>query len=220
MDSGSVDSGKVAGGVESNGVSAEMRDAAMLPQRDRVARPADAGRPPSSNVGVTDPALQAPVDAGQDQSPIVDADTLVPAPVCGPGAFEGPSGSCYVIGGSELAWLDAEAECRALGAGWDLAAVHDAATNAFLAGLFSGEAWIGGSDANVEGEWHWVRDGVEFWRGDALGAPVAGAFNNWNSDEPNGDESSDCVRMVATTTRWADLECEELRRAWCEGPKI
>lgn len=209
MNAGTVDTGTMVSGVMPDRVSTEGGNAAMQPERDPAAAPADVGGPP--------PSVS---DAGRDPSGTVDAAAIEPARVCGGGSVEGPNGNCYVLGSGELEWLDAAAACRERGAGWDLAAVHDAETNAFLAGLFSGEAWLGGSDANDEGEWRWVRDGVEFWRGDATGSPVNGAFNNWNSDEPNGEDDSNCVRMVATTTRWADLECEELRRALCEGPKI
>jgi hypothetical protein len=119
-----------------------------------------------------------------------------------------------------LPWFDARDRCRSQGAGWDLAAVHDLETNRFLADLVSDEAWIGGSDAQQEGLWRWVRDGVEFWSGSETGGPIDGAFSNWNADEPNGETGSDCVRMVPGTARWADLECEELRLGLCEGPAL
>jgi hypothetical protein len=186
-------------------------------QRDLDPVPADLAEPHLSG-SVDEPMLQAPIDAGPNPSGAPDAAALEPA--CRGGSVEGPNENCYAVGGRESTWLDARAACRQRGAGWDLAAVHDAESNRFLAGLFGDEAWLGGSDANVEGTWRWVRDGVTFWRGDGTGAPVNRAFDNWNEDEPNGDDSSDCVRMVAATTRWADLECEELRPALCEGPKI
>jgi len=189
----------------------------LQPQRDLAPVPADLAEPHIRG-SVDEPMLQAPIDAGPNPSGAPDAALLEPA--CGGGSVAGPNDNCYAVDGRELTWLDAQAACRQRGAGWDLAAVHDVETNRFLAGLFSAEAWLGGSDANVEGTWRWVSDGVTFWRGDATGAPVNGAFANWNDDEPNGDNGSDCVRMVAATTRWADLECEELRSALCEGPKI
>jgi hypothetical protein len=200
--------------------SAAAGNASMQPQGDLDPVPAERAEPDDRG-SVDAPTLQAPADAGSSPSGPVAADAaaIEPAPACGGGSVEGPNANCYAVGGRELTWLDARAACRERGAGWDLAAVHDAETDRFLAAQFSGEAWLGGSDANVEGTWRWVRDGVTFWRGDATGAPVNGAFDNWNEDEPNGDDSSDCVRMVAATTRWADLECEELRRALCEGPK-
>ena len=63
-----------------------------------------------------------------------------------------------------------------------------------------------------------VTDGAEFWLGDGQsGNALNGAFVNWFTDEPNGEDSSDCLRVLASAT-WADLECEELRPSVCQGP--
>jgi hypothetical protein len=162
-------------------------------------------------------------DAGSGIGPATLGDastTAPPAPLCEGGGSAIPNGNCYSVITALLAWPAARDRCRSLGTGWDLAAVHDAETNRLLAGLVTGEAWIGGSDAQQEGLWQWVRDGVEFWSGSETGGPIDDAFNNWNSDEPNGEDGSNCVRMVPETTRWADLECEELRLAICEGPAL
>jgi hypothetical protein len=180
---------------------------------------------PETDTGVSpnDPVLQQPpaLDAGTDAVPVAAPDAAPSEPVltCRAGSVQGPNGNCYALQASQLPWLEARAACLELGDGWDLAAIHDADTNTFVAASFTGEAWIGGSDADVEANWIWVRDAIAFWSGDATGGPIAGAFANWNSDEPNGENDSNCVRMVATTTRWADLECEELRSSVCEGPK-
>jgi hypothetical protein len=88
-----------------------------------------------------------------------------------------------------------------------------------LAGLTSAEAWAGGSDATVEGTWRWVNDGAAFWSGTETGRALNGAFANWNPDEPNGGFFSDCMRFTpAFGGSWADLECNSLRSAVCEGP--
>ena len=64
-----------------------------------------------------------------------------------------------------------------------------------------------------------IDDGTIFWQGDETGAPVNGAFANWNSTEPNGFGASDCARLAPSQDNsWADLECEMPRGALCEGP--
>ena len=151
-----------------------------------------------------------PVDGGPDSSPgAPDAgDSVSPAPRCEASDSLGPDGNCYAIIAELLAQADARARCRARGALWDLAAVHDAESNGFVAGLIAEEAWLGGSDGNREGSWLWLRDGIPFWLGDETGNSVNDSFANWNSDEPNGGAGSDCVRMNPRTARWADLECD------------
>jgi hypothetical protein len=100
-----------------------------------------------------------------------------------------------------------------------LATVRSAEDSAFLLTLLNGDAWLGGSDTATEGTWAWVTDGAEFWLGDGeTGNALNGAFVNWFTDEPNGEDSSDCLRVLASAT-WADLECSELRASVCEGPE-
>jgi hypothetical protein len=140
----------------------------------------------------------------------------------------GPNGRCFVVTSTPLSWSDARLECQSRGPGWDLASIRDDAVNQFMGALNAGEAWIGASDAQNEGIWVWVGDGTPFWRGSgAAGSAVPAAYENWNSDEPNGGANSDCSRLVFTTIAapnpppaWADLECFELRRSVCDGPPL
>jgi hypothetical protein len=125
-----------------------------------------------------------------------------------------------------VAWPDARANCQALGAGWDLASLRSNVEAVFWAPRLTFDVWVGASDTANEGVWIWVSDGAQFWAGDGVtGAAVNGAFANWNTDEPNGGENSDCARMLARIAAqpdrnapWADLECTELLGALCEGP--
>jgi hypothetical protein len=126
-----------------------------------------------------------------------------------------------------LAWSDARTSCLARGSGWDLAAIRDEATNEFLTRVVPVETWIGASDAEREGIWVWVSDGTPFWSGNGLeGNALNDAFENWNSDEPNGAGNSDCARLVrlgnaaaGSPYTWADRECFEPRGSVCEGPR-
>jgi hypothetical protein len=142
------------------------------------------------------------------------------APECGAGADVAGDGVCWFIGKQALSFSDARLGCRARGAGWDLAAPKTAQLNAQLTQLLDAEAWIGGSDQAVEGTWVWLVDGTRFWKGDgSTGAAVNGAFSNWaGGGEPNGGQTSDCVRMLPRSGAWADLQCDQLRVAACQGP--
>lgn len=172
---------------------------------------------------VADGGFRSPGD-GDTRSPAdaldAGAGTSDPPRSCGVSERRGPNGDCYLVIPDLLSEAHARARCRSRGAGWDLAAIHDVESNAFLVTLISEETWVGGSDANEEGSWRWLRDEALFWLGDASGGPVNGAFAGWNSDEPNGGNGSDCMRLNPRTARWADLECEELRGGVCEGPAL
>lgn len=156
-----------------------------------------------------------PTDAGVAAA---TPDAALPAR-CPTDATLGAGNRCYATVLTPLTWLDARIECQSIGAGWDLADVKDAAENELVAELMSDEAWLGGSDVDLEGNWVWLGDDAPFWSGDGTtGAAVNGSFENWNSDEPNGGGPSDCVRLVAGLGTWADLQCTFERPALCEGP--
>jgi len=86
--------------------------------------------------------------------------------------------------------------------------------------LFAGEqspgvGWIGGSDAEVEGNWRWVT-GPEanqlFWIGAVGGASPDGQFSYWNTGEPNnfGEEHYAHITdpSVGDLGAWNDLPNE------------
>jgi hypothetical protein len=172
----------------------------------------------------SDAGARAP-DAGV---PAPDEPPVPPATGCPEPTSSGPNGRCFVVTSTLLSWADARLECQSRGPGWDLASIRDDAVNQFMGELGAGEAWIGASDADTEGLWLWVDDGTPFWSGNgATGAAVGAAYENWNSDEPNGAGTSACARLVFTTNAapnpppaWADLECFELLRSVCDGPPL
>jgi len=176
-----------------------------------------------SGCGSDCPASDGGLPSGPDASSPADRDAgpdVVPpiVPACALEEGTGPRGRCYVAVATPLTWADARAACRARAAGWDLASIRSRADNDFVDAMLASESWLGGSDESTEETWVWVSDGVSFWQGEGpAGTPVNGAFSNWFNDEPNGEDTSDCLRFLVDGL-WADLECAELRGYVCEGP--
>jgi hypothetical protein len=167
------------------------------------AGPPDAGPPPF----VPPPVVPPPPDAAPTRPP-----------ACTLAETTGPNGHCYVLVATPFEWEAARENCQQRGPGWDLTSIRTAADSRFVTSLVDEEIWVGGSDSVTEETWAWVDDGFEFWQGEgAEGQPLNGAFVNWFDDEPNGSSSSDCMRLL-DDSRWADLECAELRPSVCEGP--
>jgi flagellin-like hook-associated protein FlgL len=79
--------------------------------------------------------------------------------------------------------------------------------------------WLGGSDANTEGDWRWVEGpegdengglGRQFWQGQGVGSggsAINGSYENWNDpNEPNDSGSSeDALQILSTDGEWNDL---------------
>ena len=75
-----------------------------------------------------------------------------------------------------------------------------------------GAGWIGGSDAELEGTWKWVTGpeaGTIFWIGLANGSAPNGAFEFWNTNEPNNLGIEDYAHVTAPGVgirgSWNDL---------------
>jgi hypothetical protein len=206
-------------------------DSEVTGEADSLELPTSPSAPSSSgDVGASGPQgsdagtpLPGPVLESEDPPP--ESEDPPPAG-CAVSETLGPDGACYTVVEALESWQDARSNCRARGAGWDLASIRSDAINQLMVQMLSGEAWIGGSDAASEGIWRWVDDGAAFWLGNgATGRALNGAYENWNTDEPNGGGNSACVRLVTTALAaphaapaWADLECFELLRSVCKGP--
>ncbi len=81
-----------------------------------------------------------------------------------------------------------------------LANITSQIENDFVNALAPGNAWIGGSDAAVEGEWRWTsgpESGQQFWQGAAAGTTVGGSYARWGVGEPNNSGTEDHVHMRA-----------------------
>jgi len=164
--------------------------------------------PPSPDAGTTTP------DPGQDPTP------------CADGELEGPDGDCFFLDALAQTFFAARNACRARGNGWDLASVRSPEVSALLGDELTFEGWLVGSDVLSEGTWVWLDDGTPFWQGGATGAPVAGGYANWNATEPNGSNTTNCLRALPRSlgsanpdAPWADLACSDLRGSICVGPQ-
>lgn len=109
----------------------------------------------------------------------------------GPGA----NGHYYeFIQSAGITWTSADAAASSsvyLGAPGHLVTITSADENAFVAALTGVDfrAWIGLTDAAVEGTYQWVT-GETF------------AYSNWSAGEPSGD--GDYVEMFASNDKWND----------------
>ncbi len=116
----------------------------------------------------------------------------------------GVNGHAYdVIAAEGITWTEARSAAQALGAGWDLASIGDAAEDQFVQSLLPlavaerSHYWIGGTDVAIEGSFAWV-DGTpwtyqNFWGGEPnnafddehyLAYDLRGSTYAWN-DAPN-----------------------------------
>ncbi|KAM7411148.1 hypothetical protein PAMA_021230 [Pampus argenteus] len=105
---------------------------------------------------------------------------------------------CFIFYHMAKAWTDAEHTCISVGG--NLASIHNADENVFLARLIervSGRrlhTWVGGYDAVKEGTWQWS-DGSRF------------DYVRWAIREPNNLGVENCVEMNFGGNYWNDLKC-------------
>ena len=134
-----------------------------------------------------------------------------------------------IITPTRLSWLDSQQHAADASAS-DSKYTHYMATitsqeeqdeiDRQLQGAGTGIAlWLGGSDANTEGDWRWVEGpegdengglGRQFWQGQGVGSggsAINGSYENWNDpNEPNDSGSSeDALQILSTDGEWNDL---------------
>ena len=115
--------------------------------------------------------------------------------------YSADTGNFYMQVETNYTWDQANTNAQASfinGVAGHLAVITSAAENAFVAGIISGDSWLGGSDSAVEGNWLWVGgpdDGQMFWQGDAGGSAQNGYYENWNGGEPNNSGNEDAIEM-------------------------
>jgi Lectin C-type domain/PEP-CTERM motif len=132
------------------------------------------------------------------------AATCTTPALAAPTQFAG-NGHWYEFVSTRLNWDDARAAAGAAsynGLTGYLATITSAEENTFAATLLNGlAAYVGGSDAAVEGQWMWLT-GPE--------AGTAFGYNNWNVGEPNNAgtmHNEDVLHIgVARTGGWNDID--------------
>ncbi|MBO3699987.1 gliding motility-associated C-terminal domain-containing protein [Roseivirga sp. E12] len=91
-----------------------------------------------------------------------------------------------------------------------LATITTTGENQFILDRVSGTAWIGASDAAVEGVWRWVT-GPEALQNNGEGRLLSDGFTNWENDEPNNLGPEHFAHMMDWSTppgKWNDLRDE------------
>jgi len=177
-------------------------------ERDAGTAASDAAAPPRTGPD----ASVAPNDVGA--SPPAngpDAAAPLPSAPC-PGLIFG--GSCYGFFAEQLSWDAAEARCVAWGG--HLASVESSEEDAVLGawpalvgiGFLDGSGlWLGGTDAQRDGDFRWWGD-----------RPLS--FVGWASDQPNDGQGVDCIeKRNDATRRWYDRRCTDGERYVCERPQ-
>ena len=99
-------------------------------------------------------------------------------------------------------WHTARERCVQWGG--HLAVIESEEESVFLDENTDGEHWIGYNDLVLEGLFSW--DGG-----------AGGDYENWTSNQPDGGETDDCVRIHGDGT-WDDMACTALRSYICEKP--
>lgn len=105
-------------------------------------------------------------------------------------------------------WLEASVDCEMRGG--HLVTIATEEENNFVASLVSeaqiGEALIGFTDQETEGEWHWITN-----------EPVT--YTNWDSGEP-ADAGQEDYAGIRNDGGWPDLQVYEERPYVCEWESI
>jgi hypothetical protein len=109
--------------------------------------------------------------------------------------------SAYLLCKAAMAtWADASAACVARGG--HLVTIAGAEENAFLVGLGVADAWIGYTDAAMEGTFVWVSG--------------HSTYVNWAMSQPdNAGGTENCASITADGT-WNDLPCDATRSFVCQ----
>lgn len=113
-------------------------------------------------------------------------------------------GRAFFVCAATATWFDARDACS--DCGLELASVRSDEENLALAQRVPAtvQLWLGLSDAEVEGDWH--------WEGDA-----ALDFEAWAKGEPSMLSEADCAVLV-TSGSWLAKRCELPNPYVCAGP--
>jgi hypothetical protein len=214
--SGSEASGDDGSADDGNGDDGSEPDFGSVPLDPSDNVPSDNGGGGSSGAGSDSGAGQNGGDAGVgpdlgNESPEVDAAPDPPlTPAC-PGSEFG--GSCYQAFGELASWDIAEQRCSAWGG--HLASVQSLDEDEFLddwpaqLGITFADGsgiWLGGTDADVEGDFRWLDDSSL-------------SFLGWAPNQPDNGAGIDCIeKRNDGTALWYDRRCGDTLPYLCERP--
>ena len=161
------------------------------------------------------------IPTGGDNTPTVDS-ILASDPTL---SYDETTGKFYKAIEGDFTWIDANSGATSTeinGVTGQLVTIRSQHENDLVQGLASSlttpeDVWIGASDQNTEGDWHWYVDGVQddadlFYVGDDLtGSPQGDAYTNWQNsggiNEPNADTiGEDYARLNESTGEWRDTD--------------
>ncbi|XP_033097160.1 mucin-12-like [Anneissia japonica] len=113
--------------------------------------------------------------------------------------------SCYFHHSVEETWSAANSSCQNYHPESTLAVISSSDENNLIRNALgvSTQVWIGYSDLDTEGTFEWLDNGE------------CSNFTVWNSGEPNGGTSENCVDQE-TNSNWNDLNCDSTIGAVCE----
>ncbi|ELT93866.1 hypothetical protein CAPTEDRAFT_161465 [Capitella teleta] len=121
-----------------------------------------------------------------------------------PRPFERHLSSCYHFSNQTKHWVDAERTCQSLHPEAHLVAMETSDEEKFViqyrlhnnADWSSRYVWIGATDTQMEGHWHWVGSGKEL------------SHAHWREGQPNNQKGRQhCAYM--TDLYWDDWGCRE-----------
>jgi hypothetical protein len=176
--------------------------------------PGDQSQETRSDAGVTPVEDVAQPDAGEPSTTTHAGPPPVVEPPPEPCTGLTFGDSCYQAFDSYLTWDAAEQQC----AGWGghLASIgspeENAALNAWPAqfGVSSVDGsgiWVGGSDAQSDGQFRWV-DGGPF------------SLQGWAPGQPDNGAGVDCIeKRNDGAGQWYDRRCTDSLRYLCERPR-
>ncbi|KAG5854979.1 C-type lectin domain family 4 member F-like [Anguilla anguilla] len=129
---------------------------------------------------------------------------------------------CYFFSGVKKTWRDSRAKCQSEGA--DLLIVNSVEEQkfAFRTSLSVNQAgtrvWIGLTDAQTEGQWHWVdgspvTEDLQFWLSRTSEADEP---DDWKATNSLGEDCGHLDTSVHELNSWMDAPCETAYRSICE----
>jgi hypothetical protein len=149
--------------------------------------------------------------ADTDPVTTIDAAPDPVTPLLCPAGYAPINGSDtrYRIVEVNVSWAAAAADCNDDGEHTHLVVVGDQQEKAALTNQFSGNTWVGLTDAAQEGVFVWVTSEQTH------GYPLVGQRPPWDAGDPDGGGAENCVRFK-NTFDFEDKPCGDANSYVCE----